>query len=141
MSNDVVNFSLKHIRTEQFAIFPENVNSAENLALSTELNFGLDKEKRIMQVRVKVVFENDGHPFILLEVACFFEIIPDSFASFIINQEGKLVIPCGLVKHFCVLAVGTTRGVLHAKTENTEYNKFLLPTINVNSMIKEDLLF
>ena len=141
MSNDVVNFSLKQIRTEQFAIFPENGNSAENLELRTELNFGLDKENRIIQVRVKVVFENEGLPFILLEVACFFEIIPESFACFIINEEGKLVVPCGLVKHFSVLAVGTTRGVLHTKTENSEYNKFLLPTINVNSMIKEDLLF
>lgn len=141
MSNDIVNFSFKQIRTEQFAIFPENGNCAEKLALNTELNFGLDKEKRIIQVRVKINFENNGLPFILLIVACFFEIVPESYANFIVNEDGKTVIPCGLAKHFCVLAVGTTRGILHTKTENTEYNKFLLPTINVNSMVQEDLVF
>jgi hypothetical protein len=40
-----------------------------------------------------------------------------------------------------MLTVGTARGVLHAKTENTKYNRYVLPTINVASMIKNDAVF
>ena len=40
-----------------------------------------------------------------------------------------------------MITVGTLRGVLHAKTENTEFNEFFLPTINVTDLIKEDIRF
>jgi hypothetical protein len=36
-----------------------------------------------------------------------------------------------------MLTIGTTRGVLHAKTEHTLFNQYLLPTINVNDIVKE----
>jgi hypothetical protein len=39
-----------------------------------------------------------------------------------------------------MLCVGTLRGVLHAKTENSVYNKFYLPTINVNDLVKTDIV-
>ena len=45
------------------------------------------------------------------------------------------------MKHLSVITVGTARGVLHAKTENTPFNKFVLPTINVTELVKEDVSF
>ena len=35
------------------------------------------------------------------------------------------------------MTIGTTRGILHAKTEGTCFNKYVLPTINVTEIIKE----
>ena len=40
-----------------------------------------------------------------------------------------------------MLTIGTTRGVLHSKTENTPFNSFLLPTLNVNELVKKDVVF
>jgi hypothetical protein len=40
-----------------------------------------------------------------------------------------------------MITVGTCRGILHAKTENTKFNQFLIPTINVAELIKEDSVF
>ena len=58
------------------------------------------------------------------------------------NKEKKeLIVPKGFISHLVMISIGTTRGVLHSKTENTIYNKFLLPTINVNELIKEDVKF
>ncbi|WP_262906606.1 hypothetical protein [Tenacibaculum finnmarkense] len=37
-----------------------------------------------------------------------------------------------------MITVGTTRGVLHSKTDNTIFNEFILPTLNVSQMITED---
>jgi hypothetical protein len=141
MSNEIVKFALKKIQTLQFALLKDNCKEGISAEIKAGLGFGLDKENRIIQVKFSMVFENEKLPFIIAEVACFFEIAPDSFAEFKVVDDGKIVIPCGLVKHLSVLTVGTARGVLHAKTENTEFNKFLLPTINVQEMIREDLTF
>lgn len=141
MSNEIVTFSLKKIQTLQFALLKENCKNVSDTDIKAGLGFGLDKENRMMQVKFNVVFENEKLPFIIAEVACFFEIAPDSFAGFKLTDDGKIIIPCGLAKHLSVLTVGTARGVLHSKTENTEFNKFLLPTINVQEMISEDLTF
>jgi hypothetical protein len=40
-----------------------------------------------------------------------------------------------------MLTIGTSRGILHAKTEGTEFNKFILPTINVNQLVEKDAEF
>ena len=39
-----------------------------------------------------------------------------------------------------MLTIGTARGVLHSKTENTPYNKYLLPTLNVSDLVNNDLI-
>jgi len=141
MNNETIGFAFKSISTKQFALLKENCKDASGADVKAELGFGLDKENRMMQVQLKVVFENEKLPFIILEVACFFEIAPESFSAFKVQDDGKLIVPCGLAKHLSVLTVGTARGVLHTKTENTEFNKFVLPTINVNDMVKEDMVF
>jgi hypothetical protein len=51
----------------------------------------------------------------------------------------QFTLPKSIATHFVVLAVGTLRGVLHAKVENTFLNGFLMPTINVTEMVKEDI--
>ena len=43
--------------------------------------------------------------------------------------------------HLIVLTIGTVRGILHAKTEGTKYNSYILPTINVAELIKTDIVF
>lgn len=140
MNNETIGFAFKRISTEQFALLEENCKDDANVEIGISMGFGLDKENRIIQVLVKVIFTTEKKPFIILEVGCFFEIAPESFAGFKTQEGEKLIIPCGLAKHLSVLAVGTTRGVLHSKTEKTKFNKFLIPTINVNEMILEDLV-
>ena len=44
-----------------------------------------------------------------------------------------------LVTHFSVIAIGTTRGVLHAKTDGSKFNDFVLPTIDITQIITEDI--
>ena len=39
-----------------------------------------------------------------------------------------------------MIAVGTARGILHAKTEATKFNQFLIPPINVVELIKDDII-
>ena len=75
-----------------------------------------------------------------MEIGCHFEIIEEHWDSLFNKETKELKLPKALALHLVMLTVGTLRGVLHAKTENTPYNKFFIPTINVNDLVKEDLL-
>ena len=50
----------------------------------------------------------------------------------------KLTVPKKLLQPITMLTVGTSRGILHAKTENTPFNQFHIPLINIEELIKED---
>ena len=57
------------------------------------------------------------------------------------SEHQKLTVQKGFLQHMAVLTVGTTRGILHAKTENTPFNRYHLPTINLKDMINQDSVF
>lgn len=56
------------------------------------------------------------------------------------QKDGSYLVTQGLATHFAVLTVGSARGILHAKTEGTIYNQYLLPTIDIKEMIQEDII-
>ena len=57
-----------------------------------------------------------------------------------IKQDNKIIIPKELLAHFGVHTIGTARGILHCKTEGTQFNTFILPPINVSERITEDII-
>lgn len=77
--------------------------------------------------------------FIKIQVSCHFKIEENDWNSF--ATENKLVVPKGFLAHLAMITTGTTRGVLFAKTEGTQFSKYIIPTINVEEMIKNDAVF
>lgn len=77
--------------------------------------------------------------FLKIQVSCHFKIEEGSWNQFI--QENKLIIPKSFLAHIAMITTGTTRGVLFAKTESTQFSKFIVPTLNVVELIKEDASF
>ena len=134
-----IGFQLVKITTEQFAIIPDAFNKNDtNIEMSIGLKFGLDNKKRIIASFIKVQFEQNKKAFIILEVANHFNIEKNTWDSFD-KTEKNIIIPKGFASHLVMLTIGTLRGVLHCKMENTEFNNFILPTINVTEMIKSDV--
>ena len=134
-----IGFQLIKITTEQFAIIPDAFNKNEtNIEMSIGLKFGLDNKKRIIASFIKVQFEQNKKAFIVIEVANHFNIEKNAWDGFD-KTEKNIIIPKGFASHLVMLTIGTLRGVLHCKMENTEFNTFILPTINVTEMIKNDV--
>jgi hypothetical protein len=52
-------------------------------------------------------------------------------------EKQSVLLPANFARHLAMITVGTTRGVLHAKTEKTEFSKFIIPTINLEEIITE----
>lgn len=134
-----VSFALKKIVTTQFAIIEEAYKEKKPVSMNLSLSFAVNKETRIIEVSAKVNFAVLESPFVLIEVGCFFAIKKESWDTFM-DEKGEKRVPKGFLCHLSMHTIGTLRGVLHAKTENTPFNRFILPPINVNELVKEDLI-
>jgi hypothetical protein len=134
-----VGFALQGIKTEQFAIIEEDFTSKKEIGLGTELQFKLDQKNKQIGVFLGFEFMQGKKVFLKVKVSCHFKIEIDSWEEFI--QQDKVVVPKGFLAHLAMITTGTTRGVLFAKTEATQFSKFIVPTLNVSEMIKEDASF
>jgi len=136
-----IGFSLKKITTEQFAIIEKAYTKGNEVLFITDIEFGIDREKRQVGASIEIRFTQNDAPFLLLETLVMFGIHENAWDTFVKKQEQKIIIPKGFLTHLAMIAVGTTRGVLHAKTENSTFNRFIVPTINVAERITVDGVF
>ncbi len=137
---DYIEFRLIRVVTEQFAILEENYTcDDDNAGLGINLKYGIDASNMSITVLADIRIEENNKSFIKLEAGCIFSIQPEKWVQLINDETKTFVAPKGFIQHLSVIVVGTCRGILHAKTEGTEFNKFFLPTVNVTELIKEDI--
>lgn len=133
-------FSLLRIKTEQFAAFDIESTKLDSTALEAAIRFGIDRSNRLVGVYTKITFLQEEKPFLLVEVRCDFQIEASAWQN-LIKDSGQIVLPLALAQHLGVLSIGTTRGVLHAKTEGSPFNNYLIPTLDVTQLVKSDVFF
>lgn len=132
-----IGFKLERIKTEQFAIIEDLYDDCnEEIDLETSVNFGTSLDNPAIITIIKLQFKQNKNPFLIIEVSCEFSVKKDKWIEF---SKGKVIlIPKGFLAHLAMITIGTTRGILHSKTDNTKFNEFILPAINVSEMIIED---
>jgi hypothetical protein len=130
-------FALKAIKTEQFAIIEDCFKTGEKVAFNSKIGFGADEKATILAVSTGFRFEQNDIPFLLLETSCYFQIGEANWNIF--NNNGTLLVPKDFMRQLLVITIGTARGVLHTKTENTPFNRFILPVLDATNLIKEDV--
>ena len=140
-NNQNVGFSLKKITTDQFAVIDSAYSKNKEVDVNFGFKFGIDQDNKYISISFSTSFLQEKSPFLLLEISCVFQITDKAWDDFSSEEKKELNFPKGFVAHLAMITVGTLRGVLHAKTENTEFNEFFLPTINVTELIKEDIHF
>lgn len=139
MGNESIGFALTAIKTEQFALFEENYSSKKEVNITTSLEFKINEEQKRIGVFATFSFEQAKKTFIKIQISCHFAIDPNAWKDFL--KEDLIIFPKNFMAHLTMLTIGTSRGVLHAKTEGNEFNKFILPTINVNQLVDKDAEF
>jgi len=139
--NTKVGFALQGIKTEQFAIFEENFAPKKETGLGAQLQFKIDHINKQIGVFLEFEFKQGKKVFLKIQVSCHFKIEETSWDDFIQKKESKLIVPKDFLAHMAMISIGTTRGVLFAKTESTPFSKFIIPTLNVLEMISEDASF
>jgi len=141
MADDKIGFSLRKVTTEQFAIIESAYKKDETISLNLNTRYGFNVENKIITIFFSPAFYQKKSPFLVLEIGCDFNIKEGAWESFFNKDKSILTVPAGFIRHLIMLTIGTARGVLHSKTENTPFNEFLLPTLNVNELVKEDIVF
>lgn len=137
MENKVIRFNLARISTDQFAVIETAFNNGVPVNLNFSLNFGANPDMKLISIKASFKFEQETGPFMIIEATCFFKIDPDDWKSFL--KEEEILVPKGIITHFSMLTVGTTRGILHAKTEGTNFNGFIIQPINLTELITQDI--
>lgn len=136
-----INFKLLRITNEQFAVLDEPPQDEKKINVLTSSRFGFEGTRPIIGVFVQVKFESSEKPILLIETGCHFQIEDSDWESLKNNEDKSVIIPKGLATHLIMITLGTLRGILHTKTENTPFNKFLIPLIDVTKLIQEDIVF
>lgn len=133
-------FQLLRIETKQFALIEESYEQGGTIEMSLGFNYGIVKEKRTILMLTDVQFESNKKTFIKLEAGLHFELELIGWEK-LLQDNGVVVVPKGFMHHMAMLSLGTARGILHAKTEGSPFNKYLIPSVNVTEFIKEDVTF
>jgi hypothetical protein len=141
MNDNQVGFRLLKITTVQFAVIENAFLESEPIQLGAGVNYAIDEKNKAIACIVRFQFAINESPFLIIHVKCDFRIKDNAWMSFIDADKNEIKFPIDFVRHLAVLTVGTARGILHSKTENTKFNKYFLPTINVNELIKEGFSF
>ena len=129
-------FRMFGIHLDQFAILCED--SKDEIGMNVNLNFKYGDEGKKVACVVAFDFTSESEKVMVLKVTCEFEIQEDDWEIF--KKDGQVVIPKDLLEFFAVHTIGTARGVLFCKTENTQFNYVVIPPINVSEMGLKDLI-
>jgi hypothetical protein len=138
MNNDSTLFRLVGIKTTEFAKFEQVYLPDTEYEVGVQLGFATLENQKIVEVNTRIVFELKNNPVLLIAVSCFFEI--QAWDNYYNKDANALVVPKNVAQHFAVLTIGTTRGVLHAKTEGLVMNTLIIPTINVTELVPKDIV-
>ena len=123
------------IHLDQFAILCEDCKDEVGMNLSLNFKSG-DAGKKVACV-VAFDFTSESEKVMVLKMTCEFEIQVDDWKT--LRNDKEVVIPKDLLEFFAVHTIGTARGVLFCKTENTQFNYIVIPPINVSEMGISDL--
>lgn len=135
-----LSFSLANIDTNEFAIIERAYDEEKNVGLNTSVNFGFDSNNQVLGTQVRFQFEQDESPFLIIDATCGFEMNEKSWKSLLDEELNQLIIPEGFASHMAIITVGTIRGILHEKTKGTTFNKYIIPPINLTTIIKENVV-
>lgn len=129
-------FQMIKINVEQFAIIASEVPDSP-VSVSTGIAFMYSTEAHRIACSFDIEYLTDEEKLLKLKTRCEFEIHSEDWNNFI--GGNRLKIPKTLLEYFAVHTVGTARGILFCKTEGTPFNNFIIPPIDVASIITEGI--
>lgn len=134
-------FQLKEIATLDFAQQPRFYQmDAGQVRYDCHVSFQVDVPSREVGVLAYVQYQQNDHVFLSMEVGNFFEVEPKTWGKFKLPNRRQFQIPKQFLIHLSMITFGTLRGALHANVSRSSLNNFLLPLVDVTSLVKKNLI-
>ena len=130
-------FRIRQIKTQQFAMFPDQLVNGDNVTVESEFGFGVNADASDIRCVTKINYIQGEKLLLTAEVHCFFEVNEEG--SKLLTEKGRIEV--GFMRYLATIATGTIRGIIYTKTENTTLNPVVLPPLNLVEAIKDDFVF
>ena len=134
----MIRIRMVKITTEQFEILTQTPVSGE-FGVTLNVTPKHAAAQKQIGVLAEFSFSENNTRFMFLSVFCEFAILPEDWDKCI--TDGIVSIPKETMEYFVVQTIGTSRGILHCKTEGTIMNNIVLPSFDVSNAIQEDYRF
>lgn len=135
---EAIKYALRGVSIEQFAtVF---VPTSDSIQVDLNVPIRTNYDERAIAVGAKIQYLENDKLFLVAEVVCHFIIDDDTWNKLTDSGLRDAILPKVFVKHLADTSIGTLRGALCAKTENTPYSKFYLPIFNMTDEQGEDLV-
>jgi hypothetical protein len=135
---EAIKFTLRGVSIEQFAtVF---VPTSESIQVDLSVPIRTNYDERALAVGAKIQYLENDKLFLVAEVSCHFIITDDSWDRLTDYGSHDAILPKSFVKNLATISIGTLRGALCAKTENTPYSKYFLPMFIMTEDQGEDIL-
>lgn len=139
-NKEPIGFQLLKIESSEFAILEPELTSINKIKIQTGLRFAVSDINNMVACQVTIEFLlEESQKLLKLKTDNQFKVKPEDWDK--MKSENFITLPKGFMAHLATISVSTARGILHCKTENTVYNKFILPLVNVVDMIPTDEKF
>jgi hypothetical protein len=134
----LIGFKIAKIDCIDFGILSSNPE--KNVPINIDLNsmHQVDKGNKAIGI-FEFSFKEEEKPFLKISVRCIFQIDDEGWATMVGKKKDKMTLPKNLMAHLYMLTIGTTRGILCAKTEHSPYNVHILPTVNASELVPTDI--
>lgn len=126
-----IKYTLKGVSLEQFATLFEP--SSDRISLNLSIPIKTNYDERAFAVGVNLQYVEDGKPFMVAELFCHYEIERECWNRLSANGSEDVVLPKDLMDTLTRIAIGSARGAICVKTENTPFAKYFLPIVEVGS--------
>ncbi len=133
----MIRFKMAKINVSQFAILADNVPD-DGLSYSVNLGFKAATNAKRIGCEFSVEFMHIKKPILKLGIFCEYDIFPEDWDERI--EKKHLTIKKEELGYFANQTVGVSRGVMFCKTEGTPFNQFIIPPINLNSLLNNDFV-
>ena len=133
----MIRFRMAKISVDQYAIL---IDKAPSEGVSYSVGFSFKGAVNVSRIACMftIDFSYSEKPILKLSITCEFDIHEDDWTNRI--KDNILSISKDDLGFFANQTVGVARGILFCKTENTDFRNYILPPINLTTVLDEDLV-
>lgn len=135
-----IQFKLNDVRQVQFATLCNEWPEGE-LQVGNQINFSSDTQQRLVRCLLNVEYKKNDITQLILGVETVFEFSRESWSSMYDLNGDQWILPVGLVHHMADITIGSARGILAMRTEDAGFPRAILPMVNPQQFMRDNLCF
>lgn len=142
-SSDERLFKLGGIFVDQFATIKSLYKEGtDKVSFGHGIRVDVANDEMSLRLRFNAAFKMSKQeaPFLMIEAGCIFNFNEPAWEDFRKPKKDKLTIPKPLIHHLMGVTISTVRGILYAKTQDTEFSKFIIQLIPSSNLVKDDIV-